>query len=64
MITDNRNYTIINYELCPYYDDGYIGHISKSRKFKNGHHRKKRVITHYQYRMYRTWKHNREHQWK
>jgi hypothetical protein len=59
-ICDRRNYTIINYELEPYWDEGYICHYSKGWRT----HRRRKVITHKQYRAFRTWKHNRKHQWK
>lgn len=58
---DRRYYKIVNYELDPYWDEGlsfYPTPSKMTRKWK-----KKRILS-YQVRMYRTWKHNRVHQWK
>jgi len=61
IVTDNRSYKVINltYFYPPYWDEGIVHY--KSRGFRNI--KKKRIFA-YQYRMYRTWKHNRDNQWQ
>jgi len=65
-LTDNHSYRVIfirvKYPL--YWDEGYDSHHSKEQRHKMTRNWKKREVTHVQYRMYRTWKHNRSNQWK
>lgn len=65
LITDNHIYRIITVVgLDPYPDDGVFYYENPSNNWEKGKNIKKRKIMHYQYRMYRTWKHNRKHQYK
>lgn len=61
-IDNRRNYKIVNYELEPYWDE-YIMWYPNHNKSLGHKHKQKRIFI-YQRRMYRTWKHNRKHQWK
>jgi len=60
-ITDNHTYRVmVVLDSDPYFDEGYTCHYSKGWKT----HRNRKTVSHVQYRMFRTWKHNRRHQWK
>lgn len=58
-----REYLIISYEMDygPYWDEGLTFYPTPSKMTRKW--KKKRILS-YQVRMYRTWKHNRKHQWK
>jgi len=60
--TTNREYNLIllNYEYPLYWDDGIIEYPQYRRGYKNPIKR----IFNYQVRMYKTWKYNRNTQWK
>mgnify|MGYP006366026825 CR=1 FL=1 len=60
-INDRRNYTIVNYCLEPYWDEGLNFYPIRYKGYGN---RKKKRILSYQIRMYKTWKYNRTNQWK
>lgn len=58
--TDNHEYRITNkYGETTFWDDEWLDEYYKVSK-----HWKQRNVTHVEYRMYRTWKHTRKHQWK
>lgn len=59
-VCDRRTYTIVNYDVDPYWDEG----LTFYPKFRRGYKNPNKQILNYQRRMYRTWKHNRKHQWK
>lgn len=61
IVCDRRNYTIINYDLEPYWDEGLKFYPTRYKGYGNN---KKKKILMYQVRMYKTWKHNRKNQWK
>lgn len=59
--TDNHTYRVkVVLDDDPYWDDGLVFYPKYRKGYKNSNKR----ILNYQRRMYRTWKHNREHQWK
>jgi hypothetical protein len=60
-IDNRRNYKIVNYELVPYWDEGWNWYPNPNKLVRKW---KKKKLLSYQVRMYRTWKHNRKHQWK
>ena len=55
--TCRKEYKIVtNYKFCePYWDEGWT-YYKKGRKYT--------TIFQYEYRNFRTWKHNRKTQWK
>lgn len=67
---DGRTYCLIylNELYPPYWDDGIRTHhrrtVNTMVGSKNYRCWKRNELMHYQYRMYRTWKHNRETKWK
>ena len=61
--TDSRTYTINTKLKEPYWDDGIVFHKSKGWRNQSKTKWFKEKM-HYEYRMYRTWKHNRGKQWK
>lgn len=50
----------INYLYSPYWQEGIIFYPRKNK----GTHQCEPKLMSYQVRMYKTWKHNRKHQWK
>lgn len=60
--TNNHEYNKICCEKDPYWDEGISYH--NQLNWKKGQKYKQRQITHFQVRMYRSWKHNRKTQWK
>ena len=64
MVCDNHSYRLINLneEFPPYWDEG-INFYSRHNRICNDNLYKKRIMS-YQRRMYRTWKHNRNTQYK
>ena len=58
----NKEYNRLRYTewYPPYWDEGIIFYPRYNRGYKNPN----KQIEKYQMRMYRTWKHNRETQWK
>ena len=58
--TNRRVYKILNYGLDPYWDEG----INFYPKYKPGRHQCRPKLMSYQIRMYKTWKHNRNTQYK
>ena len=61
--TDNRgeyNKLVYKENYEPYWDEGIIFYPHKNR----GTHQCEPKLMSYQIRMYKTWKHNRKHQWK
>lgn len=60
-LTNNRVYKLKNnLDFEPYWDDGVTLYPTYNKGFKCS---KKRIMN-YQRRMYKTWKHNRNTQWK
>ena len=63
---NNHQYRIIwlKYEYPRYWDEGIRYHNTRTKNTVRGSkkHRcsKRKEVMHYQYRMYRTWKHNRD----
>lgn len=58
-IIDRHTYRVtVVLDGDPYWDEGIRFYHSKGRRGN------KRQIFNHQYRMYRTWKHNRKYQWK
>ena len=67
--TDRRAYKIwTTIEQDPYFDECWSTHHRRTLKSKEGskniHSWKRKTLYTFQYRMYRTWKHNRKTQWK
>lgn len=61
--TNNHTYRInVVLDDDPYWDE-YIMLYPNHNKSLGHKHKQKRIFI-YQRRMYRTWKHNRKHQWK
>lgn len=61
--TDNRgeyNKLVHKWNYDPYWDEGIKFYPRRNR---GTHHCDPQLMS-YQVRMYRTWKHNRKHQWK
>ena len=58
--TDRRTFKLLTMYDDPYWDEGVTYYPNNRRGFKCSG----KQIMHYQYRMYRTWKHNRKTQWK
>lgn len=54
--------TLLKILYPAYWDEGVNFYQSKGSKWKRK--RWKKEITHYEYRMYRTWKYNRKTRWK
>ena len=61
--TDRRQYHIVCCTGWKEWNDDFNSEYRTTNRGCSGF-RKKRVIEHFQYRMYRTWKHNRKNQWK
>lgn len=60
--TDNHSYRInVVLDDDPYWDEGLRFYPTKNKSVIKW--KKKRLLS-YQVRMYKTWKHNRKHQWK
>lgn len=70
LANNNQEYRIIwfNFEYPPYWDECVGYHYKRTRKSVVGSKSyrcwKRKEIMHHEYRMYRTWKHNRKNQWK
>ena len=60
--TCRKEYKIVtNLSICePYWDEG----INFYPRYRKGYKNSNKRIMSYQVRMYKTWKHNREKQWK
>lgn len=59
--TDNRKvYRKLQCDPDPYWDEGLMFYPRRNR---GTHHCDPQLLA-YQVRMYKTWKHNRRHQWK
>lgn len=59
--TNRKEYRIKSQEVDPYWDEGLT--FYPPYKLGSGNDKKKRILK-YQVRMYRTWKHNRNTQYK
>ena len=67
--TDRREYKLLTtIDQDPYFDECWSTHRRRTGKSKPGSKNhwywKRKTIYTFQYRMYRTWKHNRKAQWK
>jgi hypothetical protein len=64
--TCNKEYNLVKNEnnWNPYWEDCWNHHPYKVNRKNNLKYWKKKRIYRFQYREYRSWKHNRKQQWK
>jgi hypothetical protein len=58
--THNKEYNIVTRKKDPYWDEGIMFHP----KYRKGYKNPNKQLMKFQVRMYKTWKHNRENQYR